>query len=148
MHNQFWFAECIFTRRPIRPPWTNAEIRPQKMNSQITVLAGAAADLSKSKIEIIVDEQGQGAFKTTEREGGEKENQNEQTDFGLRERVSPLRETRTVRNGRGIWLPAFDEDEIGEEKIQRAQRRRRPARASWSKSMKYKLQGFPKILLK
>ena len=30
----------IFTSRPIAPPWMNAPISPQKMKSEMTVMAG------------------------------------------------------------------------------------------------------------
>ncbi len=76
--------------RPINPPWMTAPIRPQNTNSEITVVAGLIWSAVMPRLKVIADEQGQGAFKAAKREGGQKENQNEQANLWLARGCEPI----------------------------------------------------------
>jgi len=73
-----------------------------------------------AEVEIIADEQRQGAFKTTERKRRQKKNQNQQTDFRLGQCVSPLGKMRATGCVAGVRLQTFGKDGKREEKIRGA----------------------------
>ena len=72
------------------------------------------------QMEIVADEQRQGALETTETKRREEKNHDEQTDPGLGERVKPLVKVRALRDVLGSRLAAFDQDEAGEEEVRGA----------------------------
>src|SRR2546422_9154454 len=80
-------------------------------------------------MEIVPDDQGQSAFKTTETKCGQEENDHEQPDLRLAQRMEPLFNMRARRGPGGPGLSAPGQDEQGQQAICSAKRCRSP---SWT----------------
>ena len=80
-------------------------------------------------MEIFPNNQWQSAFKTTETKCGQKENDHEQPDLRLAQRMEPLFNMRARRGLGGPGLSALGQDEQGQQEIGSAKRCRSP---SWT----------------
>src|SRR5437879_858324 len=80
-------------------------------------------------MEIVPDDQRQSAFKTTETKCGQEEDNHEQPDLRLMQRMEPLFHMRARRRLGRAWLPALGQDEQGQQEIGGAKRCRSP---SWT----------------
>ena len=91
--NQFRFAEHFHepANRAALDDRANEAAENEQRNDRHGGLGFIHGD---AEIEIVADEQRQGGFKASEGKRREEKNQDEQADFRLRQRVSPLRETR------------------------------------------------------
>ena len=99
------------------------------IDKQVGDGAGRGRIALEVQMEVGADQQGQRAFEAAKAEGGEKEHDDQEAHFGLAERVRPLVEVGTRGGLGGIGPVTFRENEPGQQKIRRAQRRRNPAGA-------------------
>ena len=123
--DQFWFAHFFHQAAgcaALDESADDAAIGEEADNGRRRVSTG-----SDVQMEIVADEQGQGAFEATETKGGEEKDNDEQPDPGRAQRVQPLVEMRTLGDGLGRGLEALGQDEPGEQKISRAKGGGRPS---------------------
>ena len=132
--NQFGFAE-YFDQPPDGPALDDRADDAAKDKQGDDRRGGFGFVHGNAKIEIVADQQRQGAFKATERECRQKKNQDQQADVWLRQRVAPLGKMRTPGRPAGIRLQTFGEDAKCEEKIRRAKCGGRPAGSGGAEEM-------------
>src|SRR6266446_4907597 len=80
-------------------------------------------------MEIVPDDQRQGAFKTTKTKCSQEENDHQQPDLRLAQRVDPLFNMRARRRLGRSWLPALGQDKQGQQEIGSTKRSGSP---SWA----------------
>src|SRR5438309_7962595 len=81
-------------------------------------------------MEIVPDDQRQSAFKTTETKCGQEEDNHQQPDLRLAQRMEPLFNMRARRGLGRAWLSALGQDKQGQQKIGGAKRSGSP---SWAR---------------
>ena len=116
-----------FTSRPITPPWMNAPITPQKTNSETTVVTGLAASTVRPRLKLSLTSSGSVLSKQLKANVARKKIKISRPIFGCDSVCAHCAKCGRLLAWPESGLQAFGENGEREQKIRRAQRRRRPA---------------------